>query len=106
MAATQDSLEAIRTIVREEVQQAISMAISKQTLMLERRLMDESLKHARDHRKQAAEMRESLGRVIRETFETVYHDHPTTQELENYMEDIRDDVDRRLAEHSKQHHVK
>lgn len=106
MAVNQDQFQALRSMIREEVEQAISTALRKQTLMLERRLMDESLKHARDHRKQAAELRESLGRVIRETFETVYHDHPTTQELENYIEDIRDEVDQRFIEHSKQHPAK
>jgi hypothetical protein len=71
----------------------------EQNTTFERRLRDVAIKLAEEFRHHTRELRASLVKVIKETFETVYADHPTKEEVEDRIEDIRDETDRRFQTH-------
>ncbi len=62
----------------ESLETRVDKRLMEQNIHLERRLRAETLKITGEFRQQARELKDSLVRVIKETFQLVYEDPPST----------------------------
>jgi Glu-tRNA(Gln) amidotransferase subunit E-like FAD-binding protein len=96
-----DLFEGLKADITSKVESQLKSEFMKQGFALERRLRAETLKVTSELRKQIKDLKESTSKTIKETFEMVYEDHPTKQEVEEHLEDLRDETDKRFAKHDK-----
>lgn len=99
MTLTKEDVQTIKGLlddVKLELLAEVDRKFTTQNFTIDRRIRAEAIKLASEFRKQLSDLKETMGRVVKETFDLVYHDHPTKQEVESQIDDVRDETDRRF----------
>lgn len=92
-----DLLETLKAELSSQVESQLRSGFVKQEFAIERKLRTETMKITREVRNQMKDLKEATSRSIKETFAMVYEDHPTTEEVEAHLDDLRDETDKRFA---------
>src|SRR5215212_8386917 len=103
MAFTKEDIQTFKGLLTEiklELLAEVDRKFTEQNFAIDRRIRTEAIKTASEFRKHLSELKLSVGKVVKETFELVYQDHPTKQEVESQIDDVRDETDRRFETHA------